>query len=146
MEGQLALAALFLNAMKEQRRQGTTAHGNDSANISSGVPEVPSQQRSASEHLQGSRAQSPEADIISDTAGRGMPTPNTSTSVVNASFAIPSPPPATHPPSIESPHYSMADVPAPTPPVQNFPPVSLPDNTAEHATSTPPPTAEGTWW
>jgi hypothetical protein len=41
VEGQLALVALFLNAIKQQTGQQAQAQGNHSTNISGGVLEMP---------------------------------------------------------------------------------------------------------
>jgi hypothetical protein len=146
MEGQFALAALFLKAIKEQRRRRGFSHSTDSGDISSGVPDMPTPPMSSSGNLHGSRADSPEPEILSHTPGSASRTPTRRASSLHAAFCSGGADPPTFPASTGSAEKTTPDVPLPTPQSGTFPPVLHPDTAPDHATSTPPPLIEGTCW
>jgi hypothetical protein len=84
MEGQLALANLFLNAIKQQHGQRATTHNNNFVNVSSGVPYMPSQPMTGSAHIHCSPIVFPEPEIIMQTPSLCNSTPITSTTILNA--------------------------------------------------------------
>jgi hypothetical protein len=146
LEGQLTLASLFLNAIKQQGGQRAPTQSNESADVSSKVLQMPTLPTLGIAPVYSSPTQSPPAQTLSYTPSADISTPTPRTTVYSTKSSVDVNAATTLPSSSASAEDIAPEMPPRTPPACTVPDSGFVGMATDQATSTPPPLTEGTCW